>query len=73
MRIKIVVHDSMSRPNVGRYSEAVLVTCVTILQCMYRFGNRTVVLHCGLKNELLKKRLTRSVGGQLGLVALVSL
>ena len=39
IRIKIVVLDSMSAPKVGRYSKAVLVTCVTILQYMYRFGN----------------------------------
>ena len=45
LRIKIVVCDSMSWPKVGRYYEAVLVACVTILQCTYRFGNQAAVLH----------------------------
>ena len=70
-----MVHGLMLHLKVGRYFEAVLVTCVTILQCTYRFGNQTVVLlsiHYGLKKEPLKKHLTRSVGGQSGLVALVS-
>ena len=65
-----MVHNSMSQPNIGQYSEAVVVyygvrTGLATIQ--------TAVLHCGLKKELLKKRWTRSVGGQSGLVALVSL
>ena len=60
MRIKSVVCNSALRPKVDQYFEAVLVTCVTILQCIYRFGNQAAALHCGLKKEPLKKRLTRS-------------
>ena len=73
MKIKVVVRDLTSRPKVGRYSEAVLVTCIAILRCTYRFGNQTAVLHYELKKEPLKKHLTKSVGGQSVLVALVGL
>ena len=56
-----MVCDSTSPPRVSQYSEAVLVTHVTILQCTYRFVNQTAILHCGLKKEPLKKCLTRAV------------
>ena len=46
------MHDSTLVSKVGRYSEAVSVTCVTILQCTYRFGNQTAVLHCRLRRNL---------------------
>ena len=52
MRIKIMVRDSTSQPEVGRYSETKLTTCVTILQCTYRFCNKTAVLLYGLKRNL---------------------
>ena len=39
MRIKIVVCGLTARPKVGQYSEAVLVMCITIVQCTYKFGN----------------------------------
>ena len=72
MRIKIIVCNSTSRPKLVDIPR-LLITCATILQCTYRFGNQTAVLRCGLKKEPLKKRLTRSAEGQSGLVALVNI
>ena len=63
-----MVRDLML-PKVGRYSEATLVICVTILQCKVWQPDSSLTLWIR-EGTSIENRLTRSVGGQSGLVTL---